>query len=240
MATARRIALLAPMLPELRPLLAKLSLRRRGRGATALYRGDHGAVEVVAALTGIGCRAAALATERVLDAAPVDHVMVVGIAGAIASDLAIGDVVAPEKVVDLASGREHRPWPGAEGGTWGSLVTSDQLITDAGEIDRLRRAGAVAIDMETSAVAAVCEKRRRPWSVYRAVSDRAGDPAIDPALLRLAGSDGGLHPGAIARFVVTHPWRVPDLARLGRGMRVAADAAATAAVLAIERSAKTG
>ena len=89
--------------------------------------------------------------------------------------------------------------------------------------------------METSAIAAVCERRRCPWSVLRAISDRAGDPAIDSAVLGLAGPDGGPHLPALARFVLTRPWRLALLARLARDMRIAANAAASAAVAALAR-----
>jgi adenosylhomocysteine nucleosidase len=89
--------------------------------------------------------------------------------------------------------------------------------------------------METAAVAAVCERRGCPWSVFRAISDRADDGAVDAAILGLAGPDGGPNLPALMRFLVTRPWRVPQLARLARGMRLAADRAASAASRALAR-----
>ena len=89
--------------------------------------------------------------------------------------------------------------------------------------------------METSAVAAVCERRGCPWSVFRAISDRAGDPGIDSEVFGLAGPDGGPNLPAVARFVLTRPWRLPKLARLARDMRNATQVAAAAAVAAIEK-----
>jgi len=44
--------------------------------------------------------------------------------------------------------------------------------------------------METSAIAAVCEGRHCPWSVFRAISDRADDGSSDTAVFGLAGPDG--------------------------------------------------
>jgi nucleoside phosphorylase len=230
----RRVALLAPMRHELRPLVRRLSLRRAGSGAGTLHRGVVGRVEVVATTTGIGTRAAARATERVLDTAAVDHVLVVGIAGGIAPDLRIGDLVVPERVVDLASGAEHRPARLGGSTPRGTLVTADGLLADREEYARLGREGVLAIDMETAAVAAVCERRGCPWSVVRAISDRAGDVSIDSAVFGLAGPDGGPNPRALARFLLSRPWRVPGLVRLARDMRLATDAAASAAARALE------
>jgi hypothetical protein len=87
--------------------------------------------------------------------------------------------------------------------------------------------------METSAIAAVCERRGCPWSVFRAISDRAGDPAVDPAVLELAGPYGRANLPALACFLLPRPLRVLLLARLARDMRRATHAAAAAAVRAV-------
>jgi adenosylhomocysteine nucleosidase len=232
-APARRVAILAPMWPELRPLLRLLPLRRERSGGGGLWSGALGRVEVVAGIAGIGTAAAARAAERLLDAAAIDHLLVVGIAGAVAPSLAIGDLVVPERVLDLSTGTEHRPTPIGATAARGTLATSDALIVDGDALRDLERRGVVAIDMETAAIAAVCERRRCPWSVFRAISDRAGDGSVDPEILRLAGPDGRPAPGAVARLLATRPWRVPRLVRLARATRLATRAAASAAVAAL-------
>jgi adenosylhomocysteine nucleosidase len=226
------------MRPELRPLVRPLALRP-SRGSE-LFEGSFAGLEVVAAITGIGMRPAAQAAQRVLDSGAVDHLLVVGIAGGIARSLSIGDVVIPERVIDLATRREYRPAPLGEGAPRGALATSDELIVDAERFAALERQGVVAIDMETAAIAEVCERRGRPWSVWRAISDRVGDAAIDAELLRLAGSDGSLDLPALLRFLARRPGRVPDLVRLGRQMTRATRAAATAAVAALGSAAAAG
>ena len=191
---------------------------------------------MVATITRMGTLAAAQAAERVLDSGAIDHMLVVGIAGGIGASVQLGDLVLPERVLDLASGAEHRPHSrSADAAPRGTLATADGLIVDPDFFAQLAQRGVIAIDMETSAVAAVCERRGCPWSVYRAISDRAGDPAIDPAVFGLATPDGGPDLAAIARFVLTRPWRLPGLARLGRDMRRATQVAADAAVAALAR-----
>ena len=91
--------------------------------------------------------------------------------------------------------------------------------------------------METSAIAAVCERRGCPWSVFRAISDRADDGSSDPAVLGLAGPDGSGDLRAVARLLLRQPWRVVQLARLARGLNLATARAAQATLRALERGA---
>jgi nucleoside phosphorylase len=230
----KRVAVLAPMRSELRPLIRPLALRR-ARPGDDLLTGRLGPLELVATTTGIGTRAAARAAERALDATALDHLVVVGVAGGIGPSVGIGDLVVPERVLDLASGADHRPAPLGAADPRGILVTSDALLIDPAEAARLEQRGAIAIDMETAAIAAVCERRGCPWSVFRAISDRADDGSTDAAIFALAGPHGEARPAAALRLVLMQPRRVPQLVRLARGLRVATRAAAGAAVRALEQ-----
>jgi adenosylhomocysteine nucleosidase len=225
------VAILAPMAPELRPLVRPLGLRR-DRGAD-LWSGRLGRTDVLATITGIGTAPAARAAERILDAAPISYLVVVGVAGGIGPSVAIGDLVVPERVVDLETGAEATPSRLGPVAPRGALFTSGELQTDPALIARLEREGAVAIDMETAAIAAVCARRGCAWSVFRAISDRADDGTTDPAMLTLGGPDGSGDLRAVAGFVLRQPWRIPELARLARGLRVATARAAEATLDAI-------
>src|SRR3954466_6748914 len=101
-----RVGMLTPMRSELEPIVRRLGMEGDG----AVYHGTTGdGVDVVAVLTKIGMDNAADAARGML-ALGVDHVMVVGIAGGLDSDvLAIGDVVVPEVVVRRSSHRACRP-----------------------------------------------------------------------------------------------------------------------------------
>ena len=90
-----RVGMLAPMQPELQPIVRRLGMEGDG----SLYRGRAGAIEVIAMLTMIGMTAGAQAAQRILEH-DVDWVMVVGIAGGVDRSVPIGGVIVPEVVID--------------------------------------------------------------------------------------------------------------------------------------------
>lgn len=222
-------AFVCAMPMELRPLRRRLRLRRDG---SLGYRGRVGDRDVVAVVTGMGTARAGAATARLLDSVDVERAVVVGITGAIENETPIGTVVVPESVINAADGAEYTPTPlspGARGIIW----TTDELIVDPVVHAELRARGVVSLDMETAAVARVCEHRGVPWSVVRAVSDRASDGSVDAAILGLSRQDGTADLPAVARHLLRHPGSLPRLVRLGRGSRLATERAAEAAVRAV-------
>ena len=86
-AVVERVAVLAPMVSELKPVIRAFGLEPAPTAADPKrYAGRVGAIDVVASMTGIGMVPAADATERVLAAEHPDFVMVVGIAGGVGDD----------------------------------------------------------------------------------------------------------------------------------------------------------
>jgi adenosylhomocysteine nucleosidase len=220
--------MLAPMPSELGPLVKAASLERSSFGSLSAHTGVVGECDVVATKTGIGTKLATAATERLLDAGPIDRVLVVGIAGGIAGAVSVGDVIVPEVVIDGDTSTEYRPEPLAGFDPRGALETSDDFLVDAHDIARFRERGVIAVDMETASVAAVCERRGVPWSVVRVISDMAGVTPDD--VIALANPDGSPNIGAGVRYMLRRPWRVPGLVRLARDSMRAANLAARTAV----------
>lgn len=233
-AAIHRIAILAPMRTELQPLVAPLGLARSREQDPEFLWGSAGRVEVVAALTGVGMQAGAKRAAHILDATSPDHLMVVGIAGGIGGSVAVGDLIVPDLVSNLDAGETFRPTLLGDQPQRGTLASSDALLEAPEEAERLAEQGVVAIDMETAAIAAVCDARGCPWSVFRAVSDRADDGTTDAAVLALVDPDGNPNLGSVARFLLKRPHRIPQLVRLGRGAKVATRAAAGAVAAALE------
>jgi adenosylhomocysteine nucleosidase len=146
--------------------------------------------------------------------------------------VAVRDLVVPEVVTDWPEGREYHPTPLGARAPSGRLVTSDEYGYDPEVVAGMIDVGVVAVDMETAAVAAVCEAQGTPWTAFRAISDRADDDTVDEAVLGLANADGSPNLGAALRYIARRPWRLPRLAALGRDAAAAARAAAEAAAAA--------
>jgi adenosylhomocysteine nucleosidase len=226
------IALLCAMPLELRPLRRRLRLRKTELG----HVGRIGDSQIIVTVSGVGTALARAAAVRLLDAVDVDSVIVVGIAGAIGNEIPIGTLVFPHLVVDGANGEVHRPTPLPVGSPYGKLCTTDELIVDRARHAALRSDGVLALDMETAAVAKVCADRGIPWSVVRAISDRASDGTVDEEIFGLTRADGRPNWPAVGRYLVRHPDGLPRLLHLARGSKLAAERAADAALTAVSGS----
>jgi hypothetical protein len=110
-AAVRRVAVIAAMPSELEPFVEKVgSMTREELGNRPLYRGRVGSAEVLATRTGMGTDLATEVTDRVLDAFAVDHVIAIGIAGAV-SGVEIGEVLTPALVINGDDGTRLVPSP---------------------------------------------------------------------------------------------------------------------------------
>jgi len=224
------VAFVCAMPMELAPLTKALSLRTRTDGPVAMSVGKIGTRPVVAIVTGMGTKLASAGVEQLLDAVEVERVVVVGITGALDDETPIGALVRPEAVVDGATGAEFRPDPLGTETPRGKMWTSDSLITDPETLAGLRRDGVVSLDMETAAVAAVCRRHGIPWSVVRAISDRASDGSVNDEVFHLSNQDGTPNAKAVASYMAKHPGRIPAMARMAKSARLATERAADEAI----------
>ena len=228
---AGRVAFVCAMPMEMQPLAKKLALRKETIGGVEVRTGRLDHHDVVAVVTGMGTQLATAGTERLLDAVPVARVIVFGITGAVDNDTPIGTLVQPEVVVDSASGEEFRPAPLGSGTPRGTMWTTD-VITPRAEAIALHARGVVSLDMETAAIAAACERRAIPWSVFRVISDRATDGSVDEEVFKLSHQDGTPDGKAVLRYFLRHPNRIPRMMKLAKGARLATVTAANAAIAA--------
>ena len=222
--------MLAPMHPELEPIVRKLGLEDERDGVQ--YRGKAGNVEVVAMLTTMGMAAGAGAARRMLEL-DVDLVMVVGIAGGVSqTSVTIGDVIMPEVVIERSTDRRFTPAWFHDHTPRGHLSCGDDLILDQTVLDGMHDLGVIAVDMETAAAAAVCEDAGVAWTVFRSISDYAGEGLIDQALFAMTNPDGTADVDAITKWLEANPEKLEVLTRLARDSQLATEAASDAAIRA--------
>jgi adenosylhomocysteine nucleosidase len=160
----------------------------------------------------------------------VDHVMIAGICGGLDPDLEVGTLINPETVVDHTTGASFVHTPPGDAPTAGKLVTTEGVSLDQALSRRFFAEGFIGVDMETSAVAEVCEARGCPWSVYRCIGDRHFDGLLDERVVALSNPDGSGRMHEIAALLEREPEIAERLARLSRDASNAARLAAEAAV----------
>jgi len=217
------------MAEEARPLVRRLGLRARARGAHGRFAGH----EVTLALGGVGLAAARRAASELV-AGGCDRLLSVGLAGGLHPDLAVGEVVALDAVVADGGQRWSVAWP-ARGDRRGVCLTRAQPTGSATEKAHWRAAsGADVVDMETAAVAAVATEHARPWAGLRAVSDAAHE-SLPPAIVACIRPDlGRVLVGRLLVGAVVRPWLWPHLVRLGLRSAAAGQALASAVVATLE------
>ncbi|MGD0880580.1 MAG: hypothetical protein ABSB09_03285 [Acidimicrobiales bacterium] len=231
----RHVVVLAPLPLEFDAVVTAFALRPPDDGVEAPVTGRIGGSRVSVVRLGMGMHSARAVTSGLVDRSasehqPVDHVMVVGICGGFDPDVDVGTLVIPEVVVDLASGATFRQAPIGSEPRSGKLATTDGPLFDAGTSRRLCADGFLGVDMETSAVADVCEDRGVPWSVYRCISDRWVDGLLDQRIVDLTAADGSSDLAALGRLLASDPELAARLERLGRDATLAARRAAEAAL----------
>jgi adenosylhomocysteine nucleosidase len=202
---------LAAMPRELRRLVRALGLRPGSVGGLPAWHGDG----VVVAAVGVGPSLAGASSARVLDETTPRRVWITGVAGAVGPDQRVGDLVRPAAVVDVRSGAAFTP--DAAGPRVGVLATLERIyVADGGTgvADAARLPdGATAVDMETAAIAAVCEEKGVRWDVVRVISDVPG--TLTSEVASLLRPDGRADVPSAVRMVLRHPAALVRLARLG-------------------------
>ena len=152
--------------------------------------GRAGGVEVHLITTGMGPAAAATAAQAVLSDAAWDVIVSTGFAGGLGV-AGIGDVIVGTDVCEWRgdqSGEVFRADPalraiarrvaGEAQLAWseGPVAMVDRVLCRADEKRALAAtSGAIAVDMESAAIARAAASRNVPFLLVRAVSDRVGD-----------------------------------------------------------------
>jgi adenosylhomocysteine nucleosidase len=223
------------MRPELRAVVRAGSLQRTSGHGLFSHGGTAGSWTVVAGVIGVGPSSALRATERVLEAELVDHVMVVGIAGGLDPALPVGGLIVPEQVRLYPDGPAFRSHPLASRRAAGNLMTTDGLLSDEETWRAILESGFGAVDMEAAGVAEACESAGVDWSVYRGISDRPDENIVDQAVFALSKADGSADLAAVGRYLFRDPRRARTLAHLARSTGRAAHVAAAAAFADLAR-----
>jgi adenosylhomocysteine nucleosidase len=202
--------------------------------ARPLGTGIRGAVRAVTlgdgtllVLSGVGLSAAA-AGARLLAAAGARALISWGVAGGLDPGLTAGTLVLPREIISpdnlsfatATDWREHvRSAIGAQYAVCtGSLLSSRApLGSVAAKARAFRETAAVAVDMESSAVAEVAAAQRIPFLAVRAIVDGAADEIPRAALMAATAGTATLRIGRLLAALARAPGELPALIRLAGG-----------------------
>ncbi|MEA2853638.1 MAG: hypothetical protein QOE02_3657 [Rhodospirillaceae bacterium] len=169
--------------------------------------------------------------EAMLDrlAGTASGIISIGIAGALAVGLPVGQWVVADAVMDDGESLPTDPaWTGRLAARLpeaarGVLLGVNAMVAEATQKASLHSTtGAVAVDMESHIVARVARRHRLPFAAARVISDAAHHD-LPPAVLVGMKSDGGMDLPAVLRSLLANPGQLPALIRTGleaeRGFR---------------------
>lgn len=204
---------------ELGEFLSRCSKVKTYTGGKFTFRGGiYDGIRIAVVESGMGPARACRATEALLDGHSPRWIVSTGFCGALIPDMQIGQIVVANKITSLDQDElmvdVGMKTDAARGLHVGRTLTIDQMVRSIAEKRALaEQTGAIAVDMETHAVASVCRERKTKFMAVRAISD---DLSADlPAeVLSLVGETGAVRIGAVVGALWKRPGSYKDMWRL--------------------------
>ncbi|MDQ6981548.1 MAG: hypothetical protein Q9M08_00880 [Mariprofundus sp.] len=180
---------------------------------------------VLLIISGIGEEQATTAATALLDHG-VNALLSWGCAGALSAQLQPGDLLLPRSIQTQTSISfdTDRAWQARLSRTLAvrcnpcsdALVTSTDIITASSQKQVLNQSsGAVAVDMESAAIAMVAQKAGVPFMVIRAIADDV-NTAIPANIAMVMDKFGNISYARMLSLLLLHPALWLHLIRLGR------------------------
>ena len=195
-------------------------MNHEGREFT-FYRSEY----AVVVCGGIGPEAARRTAEAAVVNCHPELLISAGLAGALVSDLHVGETIFPALVVDARDGSRHET--AIRNAKLGHSPLARTVLVSSGEIasaaqkQKLGKVyGAHAVDMEAAAVARAAQVHKLSFLVVKTISDELTFelPDVTPFIY-----DGQLQITRFALHVAIRPWLWLRVLRLARNTRIASE-----------------
>ena len=174
---------------------------------------------------GIGAESARRAAEAVIANYSPQSVISAGVAGALVSDLHVGDTIFPVVVIDTQDGSRHES--GIHSAPLGQsslgrtiLATYPEIASVAQKQQLAKSYGEHAVDMEAAAVARAAEKHGLPFIAVKAISD---DLSFELPEMNRFIRNGRFLTRNFVFHVAVRPWLWLRVLRLARNTRLASE-----------------
>ncbi len=207
------------------------SVETESTGGLLFYRGEIAGRAVVVARSGMGRVRTLQTVGQMLGRYSPRTLLICGFAGGLSETQAPGDIVVTGSLRDAAP-LDTRPTAQPDP----ALVAKTETVHVAGVTCRIcglltypsiaqsarhKREiatlypGSLAMDMETAGAAGVAAEAGTPWIGIRAISDGINDDLPLDFSGMINDETGEVSVGRIVLAALLHPWKIPDLARLG-------------------------
>ena len=222
------VGIVAALPIEVGFLTDKLTKVRKYSGpGHSIIEGEYEGKLVALIVGGMGRVAAKKATELLIAGHHPRVIVSAGFGGALDPTLRRNDVVFFSEIVDREGQRfvAHLPDGFAKPPRirTGRLVTVDEIVRTTAEKAELRaRSSADVVDMESSAVASVCNAIGLQLIALRIVSDEAGAD-LPAEVVTMLTKSGGYRVGAALRAIWNRPSALKDFWSLHENAQEAAD-----------------
>lgn len=206
-------------------LLEKPALNSR-EGVESI-RGRIHAKSVAVIHTGVGRKACCERMEILLRREQFEYVISAGFAGALETELRIGNVLVSENYSSPQLLRSLQLNLAEEGIFLGKLLTVPGVVESNAERARLATdTGAAAVDMETEFIADACADHHLSLLSLRAISDTPSEPFPAPAHVLFDLEKQQTDFGRLAFYLMKHPSALSRLTQFRQRVAVARKALA--------------
>ncbi|HLQ46746.1 MAG TPA: hypothetical protein VK137_18525, partial [Planctomycetaceae bacterium] len=217
---------------ELGAFLDRCEKVKKYTGGEFVFRGGfYDGIRVVVVEAGMGFARARRATQALLDGHSPEWLLSCGFSGALRPEISVGSIVVADSIADQHGHclqiDLHMPADPARQLFVGRLLTSDELVRT---IERKRQLGerhsALAVDLESLAIAQVAREAKKRFVAVRVISDDLSAD-LPPEALSVVGETGSVRLGAAVGAIWKRPAAVKDLWRLREQAQSAAERLAT-------------
>lgn len=217
---------------ELGQFLDRCERVKHYKGGDLTFRGGrYDGIRVVVAESGMGYARARKAALAMIDAHSPKWILSSGFSGALLPIMKIGQIVMASEIVDQ-HGQVQKidlslESDEANGLYVGRMLTVDEMVRTVEQKKQLRdEYEALAVDMESLAVAQVAAETKTGFMAVRVISDDMSSD-LPPEVLSIIGDTGAVRAGAALTSIFKRPESVKDMLHLRKNAQAAAKSLAT-------------
>ncbi|MGZ0172600.1 MAG: phosphorylase family protein [Planctomycetales bacterium] len=230
--TQADIGIVSALPIELGQFMDRCERVKHYKGEDLTFRGGrYDGIRVVVAESGMGYARARKASLALIDAHKPKWILSSGFSGALIPTMKIGQIVMANEIVDQHGQQQTINLSlesDIENGLYvGRLLTADEMVRTVEHKQQLHENfEALAVDMESLAVAQVAAETKTGFMAVRVISD---DMSADlpPEVLSIIGDTGAVRVGAALTSLFKRPESLKDMLHLRTNAQAAAKSLAT-------------